>query len=446
MGYETGNVGKKNIRLCALGAVLLAAALCYTQISGRTLLVTGCLFAFLLFTLWAGGKGLTMHVLLFFLPWSTLLKTHSGGISFFTLALLGACVIACVKSRFSFEVHQTACALIVAVFTLIAKLIQDNPLENSYFFFLILLFLFPLIEKGGGDPMMFRGLTLFFAIGIISAALTAQRFAGSPNISQYIKVDSYLNITRLCGYYGDPNFYSAHITACLTGIMILLSKEKEIRWQLLLAVLAVVLVYCGLISGSKAFVLVVLCMLGIWITTLLDRRSLGTNKMQLILGIVCILGVVLFSSVFSEPLQVLEARFSNSSSVSAFTTKRTDIWMSYLREFARNPLLLLFGEGYTNVNLNRIASHNTLIQGIYQFGILGFLPVCIWMFYQIKNRLRGVRGYKKVIKFIIIVCIGVGMPWMSLDILFFDELFLLPVYAVLGIKYSANVVLDRSMS
>ena len=47
------------------------------------------------------------------------------------------------------------------------------------------------------------------------------------NAECYFTVDSYLTITRLSGYYGDPNFYSAHITAYLAGILMLLSREKN---------------------------------------------------------------------------------------------------------------------------------------------------------------------------------------------------------------------------
>ena len=36
------------------------------------------------------------------------------------------------------------------------------------------------------------------------------------------------------------------------------------------------------------------------------------------------------------------------------------------------------------------------------------------------------------------MCVGVVLPWMALDILFFDEFFLLPVYAVIGAGYAAS--------
>lgn len=48
------------------------------------------------------------------------------------------------------------------------------------------------------------------------------------------------------------------------------------------------------------------------------------------------------------------------------------------------------------------------------------------------------RENKKIGKYVVLMCVGVALPWMALDILFFDEFFLLPVYAVLGISYAAE--------
>ena len=41
-------------------------------------------------------------------------------------------------------------------------------------------------------------------------------------------------------------------------------------------------------------------------------------------------------------------------------------------------------------------------------------------------------------KHVLLVCVGVALPWMGIDILQFDEFFLLPIYAVIGIAYSTN--------
>lgn len=425
-------------RICWIGTLLIAVCLCYAQVYAQRMLLTISLVGFLVFILWACSKELVMPVLMFFLPWSTLMKLNSGGTSFFTLALLSVCVFLCVKRGFSVSPYQIFCTIVITILTLLAKLIHNHSIATDYLCFLILLLLFPLIAKNN-ENIDFRQVTLFFAVGIISAALSAQRFADLPNISQYVKVYAYQNITRWCGYYGDPNFYSAQITACLAGILILLTYEKKIWQQLMLTAFVLVLIYCGLLSGSKSFMIVSICLFILWGTILLEKNRRGTSRFQLIAGAVIVLAIILSSSIFGDLLQILNERFSYRSTMSSLTTGRTDLWEAYLEEFYKNPVLTLLGQGYSKVTLNGgKASHNTIIQGIYQFGVLGFPWLIAWMVCSAKKLMRGMESSRKVMKFVGILGVGVILPWMGLDVLFFDEIFLFPFYMVMGIKYALD--------
>ena len=50
-----------------------------------------------------GGQ---MQTLLYFLPWSPLLKLQNGGTSYFTIALLVSCAIFFAKNGFSLKMYQ----------------------------------------------------------------------------------------------------------------------------------------------------------------------------------------------------------------------------------------------------------------------------------------------------------------------------------------------------
>lgn len=63
-----------------------------------------------------------------------------------------------------------------------AKLLQGNPIQNNYLAFVLMLFLLPGVVEGSRMGS-FKEVTLFFAVGIIAAALIAQQTAGLPNIS-----------------------------------------------------------------------------------------------------------------------------------------------------------------------------------------------------------------------------------------------------------------------
>lgn len=108
--------------------------------------------------------------------------------------------------------------------------------------------------------------------------------------------------------------------------------------------------------------------------------------------------------------------------------RRTDIWYAYIDELTHNPILTLFGEGFSNVIIGKKSSHNTIIQGVFQFGLIGFPFLIAWILITIKNLISQTAQTKLHFLYILLMCVGIVIPWMALDILFFDELFLLPIY------------------
>ena len=334
----------------------------------------------------------------------------------------------------SFNTYQSVLAFFLMRLTLTAKLWQGNPIQNNYLFFVCMLFLLPgVVEKS--NAVSFEKATLFFAAGVIAAALIAQQTAGLPNISKYINVHSYLSITRRSGFYGDPNFYAAHITACMAGVQLLLSREEKRGRQLALLAIMILLIYSGLLSASKSFVFVSAGLFLVWVPILLEKGQ-RASKFRLLIGILCAGVVILSSSAFEPLFKVVDDRLSYAANLSQLTTKRTDLWMDYLNEFAHNVPLTLLGQGYTSVTLHGWASHNTIIQSVYQFGLLGVPLLFSWVALTLKRVQRGLKNSCSNWRYTILMIVGVVVPWIALDILFFDEFFLLPVYVVLGSHYS----------
>ena len=404
------------------GCLLIALLLCIVQISGSKMLIAACLAAFLAFHFWSCFQNDAMCVLLFFLPWSPLLRMDRSSISLFTIALLVTCLYYWQRDGFRLSLYQILVTAFLAVTTLIAKAIQSNPIQNHYLFFFMMLLLFPCVAKGLRGAANFSRLTLFFSCGIIMAALSARQIAAYPNISQYIKVDSYLKITRLSGYYRDPNFYSAHITACLAGVQLLMSRERQRSRQIVWLGVMMVLIYCGMLSASKSFVIVLACLFFV-------KR--GT---AILAGVACAAAVMLLSAAVQDLLRMVMSRFSYAANVSDLTTHRSEIWRMYLHDLSYDPVLMLLGSGFTSVTLRMKASHNTIIQGVFQFGLIGLPVLCTWLVMTLK-RASGRSGCRK--NAFLLMCVGVVLPWMALDIMFFDEFFLLPVYAVIGAGYAA---------
>lgn len=419
---------------CLLACLLLVLA----QTVGNGFLLLLVLIGCLLLAALACRQGLAIPVLLFFLPWSPLMKLAPGRISFYTIGLLICCALALAQDGMRLTVRQVVLAASLMALTLTAKILQTGSITNDYLMFVFMLLLFPCIARSCPRATSFRCATMFFAGGIFSAAILARLVAHYPNISRYIIVESYLTVTRLSGFYGDPNFYSAHVTACLAGVLVLLSRETEKRRQILLAAVSVALLYCGLLSASKTFVLTVACLFLFWLPILLERGNYGSARTRLLFGVLCAVAFVLVSPAFRQVLQIIGARFTEGEGLAGLTTNRTTLWLQYLTAFVHDIPLTLFGAGYTSVNLFRKASHNTLIQAVYQFGILGIPLLLVWMWNMLSDMFpesdKPLAGWK----YTVLLCVGSFLPWMALDILQYDEFFLLPVYVLLGVAHVAG--------
>ena len=419
---------------CLLACLLLVLA----QTVGNGFLLLLVLIGCLLLAALACQQGLAIPVLLFFLPWIPLMKLAPGRISFYTIGLLICCALALAQDGMRLTVRQVVLAASLMALTLTAKILQTGSITNDYLMFVFMLLLFPCVARSCPRATSFRCATMFFAGGIFSAAILARLVAHYPNISRYIIVESYLTVTRLSGFYGDPNFYSAHVTACLAGVLVLLSRETEKRRQILLAAVSVALLYCGLLSASKTFVLTVACLFLFWLPILLERGNYGSARTRLLFGVLCAVVFVLVSPAFRQVIRIIGVRFTEGEGLAGLTTNRTTLWLQYLTAFVHDIPLTLFGAGYTSVNLFRKASHNTLIQAVYQFGILGIPLLLVWMWNMLADMFpesdKPLAGWK----YTVLLCVGSFLPWMALDILQYDEFFLLPVYVLLGVAHVAG--------
>ena len=213
-----------------------------------------------------------------------------------------------------------------------------------------------------------------------------------------------------------------------------MSRERQRSRQIVWLGVMMVLIYCGMLSASKSFVIVLACLFFVWVPILLARGNVKRGT-AILAGVACAAAVMLLSAAVQDLLHMVMSRFSNASNVSDLTTHRSEIWRMYLHDLSYDPVLMLLGSGFTSVTLRMKASHNTIIQGVFQFGLIGLPVLCTWLVMTLK-RASGRSGCRK--NAFLLMCVGVVLPWMALDILFFDEFFLLPVYAVIGAGYAAS--------
>lgn len=411
------------------GSIGMVLALCVAQVLGSTPLILLCLAAFLVLVGWSCSKNYTLPILLFFLPWSPILRTSPTGYSFFTFALVLVCGISVLKKRFRFPKYPLVAGILLLFLTLLSKVIDGQSLAFSYIAFMMLIVIFPIVK--GEWPVRkydFFHIAVFFSLGVAIAALCALFLDVFPNIAKYIRVDTYSTIIRRCGFYGDPNFYTAQITAAMGGCLLLILREKKVGHTALLGILVVVLVYCGFLSGSKSFVLISACEFGIWLIALLRLQGRKGLKIGALIAVAVLAVTVASSTLFTNLIDVVITRFSSSKDISSFTTGRTELWISYLEEILGNAKIFFLGKGFTNVKVAGKASHNTLLQCVFQFGFFGVPILTYWVISFFRGTsLRRLSRRGTVLESLMVI-IGAFLPWMAIDALFFDEFFLLQWY------------------
>lgn len=416
-------------------SIALALALCGAHVAGSNALVLPCLAAFLALVGWCCTKNYTLPILLFFLPWSPILRTGPDSFSFFTFGQVLVCAISVLKKQFRFKRYHIVCAVVLMVLTLVSKLVDGSSLSFDYFAFIMLILLFPVVKEEWTQKQYdFYRIVTGFSLGIIIAALSAMFFANAPSISRFIKVDSYLTIIRRCGFYGDANFYTAQITAAMSGCFALLLKEEKKSRVAFLSLLLVLMIYCGFLSGSKSFVLVTACIMLLWLISFIRMRGKVALKIILFTGLALLTVYIVTSAVFKGLLDVIILRFSSSDDLDSFTTGRIELWQTYILEIFKNIKVFFFGKGFTNIKLNDRGSHSTVIQCLYQFGLVGMAVLLFWVVCFYRDTSHQHLRIKRLTLNLTMVLVGVILPWLAIDILFFDEFFLLQWYLFIAMQ------------
>lgn len=426
-------IRSKTLLLCA--CFLEATWLLVAQTANNMLLLAPCLVCFLALVVWAAIKNMAMPMILFFLPFAPLLKLRPGTISFFTIALLLVYVVYTVTGSRQVKVLHLIPALLLVALTLIVKTAYGYEMDNSYLLFALTLMLVPFLSRELDAGYGFIWLTICFALGICLAAITARYLTVFPTISCYIDINTSLGMIRRSGYNGDPNFYSSHITAALGGLLVLLLNTVK-KWHLVILVaLVCTLLYCGMMSVSKSFLLISVCLLLLWVADLMLRKGKASVKITLVFTLIVVGLFLLSSTVFTDMMGTLLSRFGQATNWSELTTGRTEVWARYLKAMFEDPMLLLFGQGYTDVIIGEKPTHNTVIEAVFQFGLVGVGLIAAWFVFYVQTLLDGTKVQRGQIAQLALLLLGTFGPWMALDYVFFDEFFLLPIYACMAVRY-----------
>lgn len=424
--------------LCIVNVIILSTG----HVLNNNSIVLISIFSFLIL-LFISPKSLFLALMLFYLPWSPIMKLNSEGNTFYTVGIaLFFLFLLFTKEFFANKGILTLSNLLLIcalfVYTMITKLFLGYSLTLDYLMFLFMLILIPSYLFVYHKKISFEVSIIFFSVGIVTAGFSSIVLMDYPNMLDFINISELkaAGVKRLSGFYGDANFYSAHILVAIGGLLILIMRKK-LNVVILLISLVIILIYLGFLSVSKMFLLLLILILALWGITVFISKGHLTTKIVII--VTSIIGIYIVNSfqIFTEQINMYLVRFGMVSDVSSLTTGRSNILGEYFTFFKDNPVALLFGQGFTNVYKGELiyAAHNTIIQAIYQLGIIGTLLLIIWLVQLFVLNKKPIEKTSRFNIFVILFAIVCFVPWLSLDVLFADEFFFITSLFLNGKEY-----------
>lgn len=385
-----------------------------------------------------------LPLLLFYIPWNPIIKIQPDGFTFFSIIIPVLFLVLLFKHK-KINLVILLITLVLILLTISAKIINSYDFNLTYIRILIMFAFIPYYFEIYSDIIDFKKCIYYLTIGIITACISSQVLLSKPGMEAYIIVDriEQTGLTRFNGFYGDANFFAAHILLAISGLLILIEEETERKIEHLL--LFFLLSFFGLQSVSKMFLIIYLLLLVIWFLILLAGKKQILNKIMTIISIVIIANILVVLNVFDEQINYYILRFSTVTDVSSLTTNRSDLLEDYLEYFNKDILSAIIGVGLSSSALvNNRASHNTFIQMLFQLGLLGIGIVSLWLRMSFCGKYKPSKA-SLFNKNIILLFIGCFASWLSLDMLMFEEFFYFIILFFIGRKHLNESRLSREV-
>lgn len=395
-------------------------------------------------------KSYFLPLMIFYLPWSSVLRLDPGESSFHTLVLpvfFFFILFKWLKKNPDIRKSYFLLAFILLSFTLVVKLFNGLPLHKPYLFFMIMLFFVPIYLSEYVQNIRFDQCVVFLTAGNISACIASNLLMNNPNILKFIDINDEMRVgLRLSSFYGDPNYFSAQILVALAGLLIILFKTKDKRTVLALVLSMAALIYFALLAVSKMFILCLIIILVLWTYNLLiEKRSLS-YKVGILSTLVIISVVIILENLFMEQINYYIYRFGYVSDPISLTTGRIVLWQVYMEYLFSYIDKLIFGIGLSEdqlrILLNTNNAHMTLIEIIYQLGLAGGTLLFLW-WKSVYNEFvtKTQINYSGWVN-LLVMATAVFLPWLALDMLYFREFF----YFILLLFLLKNYLSDRNVS
>lgn len=370
---------------------------------------------------------LILPLMLFYLPWATIMKLSPGTFSFFSLVSIIILARLVIKSRKLNNLNAMVAGLLLIGMMILTSVARAEAMPTSFIRFgMVLLMLTWYISDKENYPD-FEVCTIFYSAGMLLASGMAYLLLASPGMQRFISVMNYANIkvTRLAGFNQDPNYFAMQVLLAVVCLFILSNHTRSTLKKVIQFSAIGCLLFFGLTSVSKMF-LISLVMIGlVWFIGMLTSRNDVSQKVTVILLCAALATVIVSTQLFSDMIDEYLKRFAEITNVSSLTTGRSDLQAFYINYILNNIDVLLCGVGFILKYPAGVPNnvHNTPIDFIYRLGIIGTALFVTWyinIFKQASLKIKML--FEKKLQFLIVL-LGLFLPWMALDVLGGDEFF-----------------------
>lgn len=265
----------------------------------------------------------------------------------------------------------------------------------------------------------FREMSLSLSFGVVISALIF--IICNPDTINLIFSSRY----RLSAYGNDANYLSFYILIGISGLLIYSYGSKLNLIESIVIVLNIVI---GLLTSSKMCILGMLIIFCFYLINVLFKGNL--KKMCGIFAkIMPIIAIVLL--FLKEQLKYLVEKFFerfkesyNSTSLDNFTSGRSELFSEYITLINNDVISLLFGRGinyfsyYQQYGMMLIA-HNTYLDFILSWGVLGVLVFIILFIYNIRNKVIFKNNFINYLPLMIFMIMLMSLSCMSADMFWY---------------------------
>lgn len=241
------------------------------------------------------------------------------------------------------------------------------------------------------------------------------------------------NLHRFCGLAGDPNYYMTFVIVAIALILKLWDARAINRTAFLLQIIGLTLF--GVITYSKAFLLLYIMTIGIYVLWQFWNRKLVKGMFFTVLALV---GLVALLTAENSPFAVIVNRLASAQNLKDLTTGRTSIFALYWETITSNLMTFFFGVGMAAEALYR-DPHMVYLEAVYYLGFVGtvlLVMVYIGVFRIADKQCNGLKKQHLISKYIVLALVLVA--YFSLHgiftQMFHGEMFL----AALGLMVTGN--------